>query len=54
MVPTIETQAVDRSVLAGALDSVRNDSDAQKAAVAGNVEAALSDSNSCMMGGWTS
>ncbi|MEV7902147.1 hypothetical protein [Streptomyces anulatus] len=54
MVPQIEIKAVDRAVLAEALDGVRGDSDAQQAAVAGNVQTALSDSNSCMMGGWTS
>ncbi|MFJ4739095.1 hypothetical protein [Streptomyces sp. NPDC088775] len=54
MVPQIETQAMDRSVLAGALDAVQGDSPAQQTVVVGNVQASLTDANSCMMGGWTS
>lgn len=54
MVPQIETHAIDTSALADALAGVKEDSTAQQAAVAGNAQAALADSNSCMMGGWTS
>ncbi|MDI3390662.1 hypothetical protein QIS99_31375 [Streptomyces sp. B-S-A8] len=57
MVPQIigtTTQAIHRTTLTTALEAVKADSTQQQTVIEGNVQAALTDGNSCMMGGWTS
>ncbi|MFE7622245.1 MULTISPECIES: hypothetical protein [unclassified Streptomyces] len=48
------TQSFDQTVLSAALEEVQSDSPSQQSFIESNVQAALTDGNSCMMGGWAS